>query len=221
MQTDDGDCNISHAGVLCSIGCSTVCLSNPHRQHAKNLPQTTTASISVCIQVPGCVFCFVCLCVLCIPNLCACLPAGTYTTTLCIVDSSRQLGGLMQCLAYWSKIKGAERWGPEWSLQALAAAQRVQLSLSAFADNIYSLVQPHAESFKSVHLFSTLVLARLHLYLHNLTCSLVCLFPFPLIQPAPLLTHSLAPPSPLSLIRSLTSLTHPLTHSLSWQELLR
>ena len=56
----------------------------------------------------------------------------------------------MQCLAYWSKIKEAERWGPEWSLQALAAAQRVQLSLSAFADNIYSLVQPHAESFKQV-----------------------------------------------------------------------
>ena len=54
----------------------------------------------------------------------------------------------MQCLAYWNKIKGAERWGPEWSVQALAAAQRVQLSLSAFADNIYGLVQPHAESFK-------------------------------------------------------------------------
>lgn len=61
---------------------------------------------------------------------------------------ARSIGGLMQCLAYWNKIKGAERWGPEWSLQALAAAQRVQLSLSAFADNIYSLVQPHAESFK-------------------------------------------------------------------------
>ena len=57
---------------------------------------------------------------------------------------------MVQCLAYWSKIKGAEWWGPEWSLQALAAAQRVQLSLSAFADNIYSLVQPHAESFKQV-----------------------------------------------------------------------
>ncbi len=54
----------------------------------------------------------------------------------------------MQCLAYWEKVKGAERWGPEWSLRALAAAQRVQLSLSAFADNIYNLVQPHAESFK-------------------------------------------------------------------------
>ena len=55
---------------------------------------------------------------------------------------------VMQCLAYWEKVKGAERWGPEWSLRALAAAQRVQLSLSAFADNIYNLVQPHAESFK-------------------------------------------------------------------------
>lgn len=54
----------------------------------------------------------------------------------------------MQCLAYWEKVKGAERWGPEWSLRALAAAQRVQLSLSAFADNIYNLVQPHADSFK-------------------------------------------------------------------------
>ena len=55
---------------------------------------------------------------------------------------------LLQCLAYWDRIKGAERWGPDWSLRALAAAQRVQLSLSAFADNIYGLVQPHAESFK-------------------------------------------------------------------------
>ena len=54
----------------------------------------------------------------------------------------------MQCLAYWNRIKGAERWSPDWSLRALAAAQRVQLSLSAFADNIYGLVQPHAESFK-------------------------------------------------------------------------
>jgi len=54
----------------------------------------------------------------------------------------------VQCLAYWDKIKGAERWGPDWSLRALAAAQRVQLTLSAFADNIYTLVQPHAESFK-------------------------------------------------------------------------
>lgn len=54
----------------------------------------------------------------------------------------------MQCLAYWDRIKGAERWSPDWSLRALAAAQRVQLSLSAFADNIYGLVQPHAESFK-------------------------------------------------------------------------
>lgn len=54
----------------------------------------------------------------------------------------------VQCLAYWEKVKGAERWGPDWSLRSLAAAQRVQLSLSAFADNIYRLVQPHAESFK-------------------------------------------------------------------------
>ena len=59
--------------------------------------------------------------------------------------------GLLQCLAYWDKIKGAERWGPEWSLRALAATQRVQLSLGAFGDNIYSLVQPHAERFKSVY----------------------------------------------------------------------
>ena len=72
------------------------------------------------------------------------------TEELYVVTSSNQFDGLMQCLAYWNKIKGAERWGPEWSLQALAAAQRVQLSLSAFADNIYSLVQPHAESFKQV-----------------------------------------------------------------------
>ena len=55
---------------------------------------------------------------------------------------------VLQCLAYWERVKGGEQWGPEWSLRALAAAQRVQLSLSAFADNIYGLVQPHAESFR-------------------------------------------------------------------------
>lgn len=69
---------------------------------------------------------------------------------------------MLQCLAYWDKIKGAERWGPEWSLQALAAAQRVQLSLSAFGDNIYSLVQPHADRFRSVYP-ATLVLTHLWL----------------------------------------------------------
>lgn len=62
--------------------------------------------------------------------------------------SLQHVNVLVQCLAYWEKVKGAERWGPDWSLRALAAAQRVQLSLSAFADNIYRLVQPHAESFK-------------------------------------------------------------------------
>ncbi|KAA6428767.1 MAG: carbohydrate-binding module family 45 protein [Trebouxia sp. A1-2] len=71
---------------------------------------------------------------------------------LCIerTDKSSLSGDdlLEMCLAYWEKVKGAERWGPEWSLRALAAAQRVQLSLSAFADNIYNLVQPHADSFK-------------------------------------------------------------------------
>ncbi|KAL3153549.1 Phosphoglucan, water dikinase, chloroplastic [Trebouxia sp. C0009 RCD-2024] len=70
---------------------------------------------------------------------------GMVLSNACIAGESQDFG---QCLAYWDKIKGAERWGPEWSLQALAAAQRVQLSLGAFGDNIYSLVQPHAERFK-------------------------------------------------------------------------
>ncbi|DBB11157.1 TPA: Phosphoglucan, water dikinase, chloroplastic [Trebouxia sp. C0006] len=70
---------------------------------------------------------------------------GLVLRNACIAAESQDFG---QCLAYWEKVKGAERWGPEWSLRALAAAQRVQLSLSAFADNIYNLVQPHAESFK-------------------------------------------------------------------------
>lgn len=76
------------------------------------------------------------------------LPLSADTPAMKRYGEARSIGGLLQCLAYWNKIKGAERWGSEWSLQALAAAQRVQLSLSAFADNIYGLVQPHAESFK-------------------------------------------------------------------------
>ena len=53
-------------------------------------------------------------------------------------------------MAHVDKIRGQERWSREWGLRALAAAQRVQLGLSAFADTMYGLVQPHAASFKWV-----------------------------------------------------------------------
>ncbi|KAK9807043.1 hypothetical protein WJX72_011773 [[Myrmecia] bisecta] len=54
---------------------------------------------------------------------------------------------LAQAWSQWEKVKSEERWTPEWGLKALAATQRIELSLSAFADSIYSLVQPHAELF--------------------------------------------------------------------------
>lgn len=47
---------------------------------------------------------------------------------------------LQQCLALWESLKGQERWGSEWSLLALAAVQRSQLSLAAFMDTMYSQV---------------------------------------------------------------------------------
>lgn len=54
---------------------------------------------------------------------------------------------LGQVLAQWEKVSAAERWTPEWGLQALAAADRAQLSLGAYMDTIYGLAQPHAERF--------------------------------------------------------------------------
>lgn len=46
-------------------------------------------------------------------------------------------------------MKDGERWGRQWGLQALAAADRVQLVLGAHMDRLYSLVQPHAEAFQA------------------------------------------------------------------------
>ncbi len=52
-----------------------------------------------------------------------------------------------QSFRYWDRIKNQERWGPEWSLAALAAADSVSLSLASYADGLYRLVQPHADAF--------------------------------------------------------------------------
>ena len=48
---------------------------------------------------------------------------------------------LAQCQALWDRVRGQERWGKAWALQALAAVQRLELSLGAFADSLYSLTQ--------------------------------------------------------------------------------
>ena len=55
---------------------------------------------------------------------------------------------VLQCMSHWDRVKAEERWTKDWGLKALAATQRLTLSLAAFADRIYSLVQPHADSFQ-------------------------------------------------------------------------
>lgn len=47
-----------------------------------------------------------------------------------------------QCRDLWAKLASADgRWGRDWALAALAAAQRTELSLAAFADAMYGHVQ--------------------------------------------------------------------------------
>jgi len=49
---------------------------------------------------------------------------------------------LTQCQELWGKLAATEgRWGRDWSMAALAAAQRTEISLSAFADTMYNHVQ--------------------------------------------------------------------------------
>ncbi|GAQ90596.1 Carbohydrate-Binding Module Family 45 protein [Klebsormidium nitens] len=54
---------------------------------------------------------------------------------------------LAVCRDLWFKIKDQERWGKDWSLLAKAALDRVSLGLENYMDEIYNLVQPHAELF--------------------------------------------------------------------------
>lgn len=55
---------------------------------------------------------------------------------------------VLQAAQHWRRVKDGERWGQQWALQALAAADRVQLTLGAHMDTLYSLMQPHAEAFQ-------------------------------------------------------------------------
>ncbi len=47
----------------------------------------------------------------------------------------------VQCRALWERVRGEERWSKSWAMRALAAVQRLELSLGAFADSLYNLTQ--------------------------------------------------------------------------------
>eukprot|EP00882_Tetradesmus_deserticola_P000936 GHRQ01001016.1.p1 GENE.GHRQ01001016.1~~GHRQ01001016.1.p1 ORF type:complete len:749 (+),score=345.34 GHRQ01001016.1:55-2301(+) len=54
---------------------------------------------------------------------------------------------LQQCGRLWGRVATAgNRWAGEWGLQALAAAQRLQLSLAGYADDMCSHTQRHANA---------------------------------------------------------------------------
>ena len=55
------------------------------------------------------------------------------------------VGLVVQCAALWDRVRGEERWSQAWGMRALAAVQRISVSLAAFADRLYMLTQPHAE----------------------------------------------------------------------------
>ena len=67
----------------------------------------------------------------------SCCPRGLH----CCSTLPLTLFVLAQCQALWDRVRGQERWGKGWALQALAAVQRLELSLGAFADRLYSLTQ--------------------------------------------------------------------------------
>jgi alpha-glucan,water dikinase len=55
---------------------------------------------------------------------------------------------LHQCGRLWGRVASAgNRWNREWGLQALAAAQRVEISLAQYADEMCKHIQPHAVAF--------------------------------------------------------------------------
>lgn len=60
---------------------------------------------------------------------------------LCLTEA----GGWTQCRELWERVKDGERWSKAWAMRAHAAAQRLELSLGAYADSLYSLTQvsPH------------------------------------------------------------------------------
>ncbi|KAI3425011.1 hypothetical protein D9Q98_008393 [Chlorella vulgaris] len=57
---------------------------------------------------------------------------------------------LQQCMATWRRLQeggGGERWGRDWSLLAMAAADNTALCLEHYCDALASLTQPAADSF--------------------------------------------------------------------------
>ncbi|KAL4424419.1 hypothetical protein ABPG77_005662 [Micractinium sp. CCAP 211/92] len=65
---------------------------------------------------------------------------------------------LRQCMALWRRVQegaGGDRWGRDWSLLAMAAADNTALCLEHYCDSIFRLTQPCAEAFgarcSSVH----------------------------------------------------------------------
>jgi hypothetical protein len=58
---------------------------------------------------------------------------------LCVQCESEDL---QQCGRLWGRVASAgNRWSGEWGLQALAAAQRLELSLAGYADDMCSHTQ--------------------------------------------------------------------------------
>ncbi len=55
--------------------------------------------------------------------------------------SGKRCNVLVQCRDLWEGVKGGERWSKTWAMRAHAAAQRLELSLGAYADSLYSLTQ--------------------------------------------------------------------------------
>ncbi|KAF6251712.1 glutathione synthetase ATP-binding domain-like protein [Scenedesmus sp. NREL 46B-D3] len=54
---------------------------------------------------------------------------------------------LQQCGRLWGRVASAgDRWSGGWGLQALAAAQRLEVSLAGYADDMCSHTQRHAEA---------------------------------------------------------------------------
>lgn len=65
-----------------------------------------------------------------------------YTHTIPHTNTQFDSEDLSQCRDLWGKLATMDgRWGRDWALAALAAAQRTEVSLSNFGDTMYNHVQ--------------------------------------------------------------------------------